>query len=127
MPSLTLFSGPCSPQLAEQLRRQLETRQVQSVVPPLVRDDLSLAATELVSNACKAGANSVDVTLVAESNKIEIQVADDAPGIPRMGAPGPYDTSGRGLMILAALATQWGTVSIPNDGKTVWARFSTAR
>ena len=39
-------------------------------------------------------------------------------------APGPDDESGRGLLLVDALADRWGTAPYPPSGKTVWAEFS---
>jgi signal transduction histidine kinase len=92
------------------------------VVPQAKRDDLMLAATELVTNAYNAGANTVDVELRTPPPYLELHVTDNAPGVPLIGHQTVNDTSGRGLLILAALAEQWG-FRIEAIGKTVWARF----
>ncbi|WP_331449206.1 ATP-binding protein [Streptomyces prasinus] len=39
-------------------------------------------------------------------------------------AASPHDESGRGLLIVAALADRWGTEPYPPGGKTVWAEVS---
>jgi hypothetical protein len=44
---------------------------------------------------------------------------------PRLRAPEPFSTAGRGLEIVSGLATRWGTELLP-DGKNVWAELAAA-
>lgn len=125
MTMLLLFSGPCTEQTASEVRRRLASGPVAALVAPRVREDLTLAATELLTNAVRAGASTVDVALHADRGHIDLQVTDDAPGQPQQLRPGILDVHGRGLQIVAALAAQWGHRP-KDDGKTVWARFPTA-
>ncbi|MGH3361786.1 MAG: ATP-binding protein [Nocardioides sp.] len=101
-------------------------------------DDVALCVTELGANAALHGAAAfMSVTLTTKHERVTVSVEDDgqvlgSAVVPRADysvdvAPGPHaladePTTGRGLAIVAALATQWG-VDITADGKKVWAEF----
>lgn len=127
MNSLLLFSGPCTEQTAAEVRRTLASAPVTALLPAALREDLILAATELLTNAVRAGATTVDVALDVAPGQVELKVADDAPGRPRRRQPALSDVHGRGLQILDAVAAQWGhrpAAGRAAAGKTVWARFA---
>lgn len=48
------------------------------------------------------------------------QVADRDVGAVAMGSAPPHSESGRGLIVVTALAARWGTEPYPPSGKTVW-------
>jgi hypothetical protein len=50
---------------------------------------------------------------------VRVLVSDAGGGVPTVGHPEPTAPSGRGLALVEALSTDWGTDSRP-DGKTVW-------
>ncbi|WP_245996346.1 ATP-binding protein [Streptomyces armeniacus] len=51
--------------------------------------------------------------------------AERLPGT-RRHAPHPDDESGRGLLLVGALADRWGVIPGPVPGKTVWAELDLA-
>jgi len=75
---------------------------------PRAVDDLSVVATELVTNAWQAGAHTVDVWCWHESGEMGVQVDDDGPGLrdPLAGYRRPPSTTvgGRGLWIVRQLS-----------------------
>jgi signal transduction histidine kinase len=86
-----------------------------------MRDDTLLLTTELVTNAVQYGDDEVTVRVWAEPHRVRVEVSDTNPGQPRLGATGIDDESGRGLQIVASLATRWGTMPGAADpAKTVW-------
>ena len=50
-------------------------------------------------------------------------MSDDNPRPARLQHPEPSTPAGRGLLLVEALAEQWGQRR-PNHGKTVWARLA---
>lgn len=120
----TLYSGPAVPQAAVEVRRALETLPRPDALPPGMLADLQLAATELITNAIRAGSPTITVVIAVPPPVLQLAVSDDADGLPIIGDPSGDATHGRGLNILAAVAERWGVDRHPGDGKTIWATFS---
>lgn len=86
--------------------------------------DVTLVASELVTNAVQAGAREITVQIRAAGAWVELRVSDDAEGWPIQKRSDHDDVRGRGLFITAQLAAQWSATEHP-AGKTVtaaWAR-----
>lgn len=93
------------------------------------RDDIALVATELLTNAARAARALVRLSVDVHRTWIEVVVTDDAPGRPQPRATTALDTSGRGLSIVDALATEWGVRTVEESGpagglKSVWVRVA---
>ena len=92
--------------------------------------DAALIASELVGNAVRhgrplpAGDISVEWSLAPDSYYIAVTDGGTSPAVAAKDAD-IHDTSGRGLMIIAALSREWGVI---NNGTstTVWARAELA-
>ena len=83
-----------------------------------------LIVTELAGNAVRHAVGPLHLMVAVRGNYLQIAVRDGSPGLPRpvdfTGGPIDPVEHGRGLHLIAALATSWGT--IPSvDGKVVWA------
>ncbi len=90
---------------------------------PSVIDDAELLISEIVTNAVRHGAGKVVLRLRLDPPGIGIAVADDGEQMPEFSAsPPPIDEpSGRGLLIVDAIASQWGVEANEDPpGKTVW-------
>ncbi|MFF2501976.1 SpoIIE family protein phosphatase [Streptomyces sp. NPDC058067] len=107
-------------------------------VRALVRDQLTrwglaalaptaeLLAGELVANAVRhARTRTVEVRLV-RSGTLVCEVEDDDQRLPTLLSAGPGDEFGRGLRVVSALASEWGT-SRTGSGKTVWCELALPR
>ena len=96
--------------------------EARSMPAPLVAD-AALATTELVTNALLHGRPPIELRARLEDTEVRIEVRDRATYQPRKLRPHQTDEHGRGLHIVAALASQWGTR--PTDhGKTVWCTLT---
>ena len=92
-------------------------------VPPPEPEDLVLVASELVTNAVRAGATTIGVELVAAADRVELRVTDDATGWPTMRHADWDDLSGRGLEIVEDIADEWHATDLSN-GKQVTVAWS---
>ncbi|WP_406308301.1 ATP-binding protein [Streptomyces griseoaurantiacus] len=96
-------------------------------------ETLTLIAAELAANAVRHGhvpGRDFHLRLTATSDTLRVEVTDtrtervppSSPQVPRGDAE-----SGRGLLIVAGLATRWGTgPRLGAPGKTVWAELAAA-
>jgi anti-sigma regulatory factor (Ser/Thr protein kinase) len=94
-------------------------------------DTAELLVSELVSNATRHGGGSPVVTLSVRHDSLEVSVTDsDLDHLPNPvdhqhsdGLPlEPTSEGGRGLAIVDALASEWGTTTT-DQGKHVWFRL----
>jgi anti-sigma regulatory factor (Ser/Thr protein kinase) len=79
-----------------------------------------LVASELATNAVRAGTGPVVVDLEIRREHVRVSVEDDARGWPVPQVHEPIEAHGRGLLIVATLAREWG-VHASGLGKRVWA------
>lgn len=85
-------------------------------------DDAQLIITELATNAVIHAGSPFSVATRADESGVRISVGDSDPVTPAMREHAPLATSGRGLRLVTALASDWG-VEVTADGKTVWAEL----
>jgi serine phosphatase RsbU (regulator of sigma subunit)/anti-sigma regulatory factor (Ser/Thr protein kinase) len=88
-------------------------------------DDIALAAAELLSNAVQHGFAPVTVTVSGGADRIRVEVSDGNRRPPVRPAFSTTNMTGRGLSLVESLSDRWG-VELHQDGKTVWAEFTTA-
>ena len=86
-------------------------------------EDVVLVASELVTNAVRAGASRIGVELTAVGECLELGVTDDATGWPTTRHPSWDETGGRGLAIVEKVADEWTTMTLAT-GKRVTATWS---
>jgi anti-sigma regulatory factor (Ser/Thr protein kinase) len=88
-------------------------------------DDLLLIVNELVSNAFDHGRGPYALRLrqFTEPCSVRIEVDDASPELPVLGNSRIGDHRGRGLIMINALAKDWGVTPGPT-GKTVWAEIT---
>jgi hypothetical protein len=95
-------------------------------VDPDAIDTAALITTELASNAVKAsppGSGFVAIRLKATGGRILLEVWDHSEARPELVLAGRDDESGRGLALVDALASGWGTYAARSGGKVVWAEI----
>ncbi|MFI5954727.1 SpoIIE family protein phosphatase [Cryptosporangium sp. NPDC051539] len=91
-------------------------------LPPLVRDDIVLAVSELVANALLYGGAAEQLRLRRSANRIVVEVFDREPAMPRPRIADADAESGRGLFLVRRVARRWGARAVPG-GKAVWCEF----
>jgi anti-sigma regulatory factor (Ser/Thr protein kinase) len=109
-------SFPSEPQAVTAAR--LFVRRVLTDVPPEIRDAAELMTSELTTNCVRHAGTEFEVT-VDSREPIHIAVSDTGAGDPQVLSPAPTDPSGRGLLIVSKLASDWGVIPAA-PGKTVW-------
>ena len=84
-------------------------------------DDAELVVSELVTNAYlhAPGTDSFELELVRRAEGVRISLADGASVRPIIADLGDEHPSGRGMAIIAQLATGWGAED-HHGGKRVW-------
>jgi anti-sigma regulatory factor (Ser/Thr protein kinase) len=102
------------------MRRALDDADVESDV----FDAVVLLTSEVVTNAVLHARSPIEVAVEIGSHTVRVQVSDGLPGL-----RGDADRSrhgGRGLVLVAAMASHWGIAKREDiGGKSVW--FEVAR
>ncbi|WP_406285731.1 SpoIIE family protein phosphatase [Streptomyces sp. NBC_00209] len=82
-----------------------------------------LAAGELVANSLQHGTPPMRLGLRRTDRRLIIEVTDGDDHLPRRRRAEPADEAGRGISIVASIATSWGSRRTPGGGKAVWCEF----
>lgn len=85
-------------------------------------DEVELVASELVTNAVLHAQSSPKITLRRDGNRIRLEVSDASAVPPLQRHFGVTAATGRGIGLVDAMASTWGTTARAN-GKTVWCEF----
>ncbi|MEV7124441.1 ATP-binding protein [Streptomyces sp. NPDC093260] len=93
-------------------------------------DTVVLVVAELVANAVLHGrvpGRDFALSLSCDAGRgiVRIEVTDTHPALPARKAPGTDEDGGRGLLLVDALAADWGVRDRLGPGKTVWAECTT--
>ena len=96
----------------------LESWQAENLI-----ENAALVVTELATNAVLHARSGFTVTMSLSPGVLRVSVEDGGHGAAARRASLPADESGRGLALVAALATRWDTAASV-AGKTVWAELT---
>ncbi|MFI1188983.1 SpoIIE family protein phosphatase [Streptomyces californicus] len=83
-----------------------------------------LATSELVANSLQHGTPPMRLGLRRTDRRLIIEVTDGDDHLPRRRRAEPVDEAGRGISIIASIATSWGSRRTPGGGKAVWCEFA---
>ncbi|WP_424569785.1 ATP-binding SpoIIE family protein phosphatase [Streptomyces sp. CH-036] len=92
--------------------------------PVELRDLGVLATSELVANSLQHGTPPMRLGLRRTDRRLIIEVTDGDDHLPRRRQAEPADEAGRGISIIASIATSWGSRRTPGGGKAVWCEFA---
>ncbi len=95
--------------------------------PVELRDLGVLATSELVANSLQHGTPPMRLGLRRTDRRLIIEVTDGDDHLPRRRQAEPADEAGRGISIIASIATSWGSRRTPGGGKAVWCEFALPR
>jgi signal transduction histidine kinase len=130
---------PCTPSSVPLARRHIRAALAGWHVPDddpagEVWEDLELVVGELAGNATRFCQGRIEMKLEVHRDRARLEVLDDGVAMESLhltsrSAPDPDAESGRGLVIVSALATSWGaertTTSLAGgSGTRVWAEMA---
>ena len=85
------------------------------------QDDALVVVDELVANAVLHAGTEIELRFALQDDRLGIAVADRAPSRPNVTSPGEAAESGRGLLLVNALARSWHVLPRRGGGKVVRA------
>lgn len=94
---------------------------------PELHDLGVLAASELVANSLQHGTPPMRLRLRRTDRRLIVEVTDGDDHLPRRRRAEPADEAGRGISIVATIASSWGSRRTPGGGKAVWCEFALPR
>jgi anti-sigma regulatory factor (Ser/Thr protein kinase) len=87
-------------------------------------DLVMLLVSELVTNAVRYTAGEISLRIWADGGRLRMEIHDDEPKLPVPRRADANHDSGRGLLLVQELSSDWGAQAV-KDGKIVW--FELAR
>jgi anti-sigma regulatory factor (Ser/Thr protein kinase) len=85
-------------------------------------DVAALLVSEVVTNAVRYSSGPIELLLRRSPSAIWFEIGDEDSRLPRLRHARSDDEGGRGLALVQALASAWGTREVPT-GKVVWFRL----
>jgi anti-sigma regulatory factor (Ser/Thr protein kinase) len=85
-----------------------------------------LLTSELVSNVTRHVGSPMTVRALRGPSRIRVEVDDDSRTAPVLRHPSAHEPRGRGILLIDALADEWGT-ELRDHGKTVWFEIDATR
>jgi serine phosphatase RsbU (regulator of sigma subunit)/anti-sigma regulatory factor (Ser/Thr protein kinase) len=99
------------------------TAQSLAAEPEHLVEDAEQVVSELVTNAILHGAEPVTLRILRGEHALRLEVEDSGRTIPVVSLPSTDMMTGRGLSLVAAIASGWG-VEESLVGKVVWAELA---
>jgi anti-sigma regulatory factor (Ser/Thr protein kinase) len=94
-------------------------------LPGELVDTATLLTSEMVTNAVLHAGTDIEVAVHRGGTVVRIDVADHSPVVPVVKHFAPDAATGRGLVLLQAMAACWGVEAAP-QGKVVWFELALA-
>lgn len=86
--------------------------------------EIVLVTSELLTNAVRASSGNTGLHIVGHRDHVLVEVRDESPAPAVARAASSADTGGRGLAIVQALSTRWGSSPSQPTGKVVWSKLA---
>ena len=113
---------PAEVTAASEARHRLAATLARLGPPAALLEDARVVVTELATNAVRHAGSAFSVSIDGDGARVRIGVRDRSRALPAPQEPSVHRLSGRGLLLVAALASRWGVEPRP-DGKVVWAEL----
>lgn len=110
---------PPSPASAQAARRVV-TEALLALSRPELVDDVATVVSELVANAVIHAHTEIELSVQPAGAGVRVAVSDGSHILPRWTPAATMAISGRGLILVQRLSSEWGVES-HGPGKTVWA------
>lgn len=123
---LGLMTYPPKIAAVRQARRYVQDAVATSPTPALA-EVAGLLVAELAVNAVLHARTDFDVAVEGTADGVRISVRDRSPAMTVLMAPSATAMSGRGLALVAALASRWGAAPSVSGSKTVWFELCSER
>lgn len=111
---------PPEPDQVSRLRQITTTFLLRRSVPSSLADDVVVTVSELVTNGIEHGHGPVVLRARLTDAEVLVEVSDESQAPARLRAPTDDEVRGRGLLLVSALAHDWG---VRDEGRTTWAAF----
>jgi anti-sigma regulatory factor (Ser/Thr protein kinase) len=89
---------------------------------PRMVETAELLVTELATNALVYGKSPIELQVLLLDDTVTFAVADSDPPLPRFRRSSYDDEGGRGLQLVATMASRWGARAT-SAGKVVWCEL----
>ena len=89
-------------------------------VPDRVVDTVELLTSEVVTNAIVHGESGPHLAVTVDGSVVRVAVQDRSPAMPVRHLTQLDAVSGRGVVIVEAMASAWGVERERNGSKRVW-------
>jgi anti-sigma regulatory factor (Ser/Thr protein kinase) len=87
--------------------------------------DAQLLTSEIVTNAVRHASGILTIAIECDRRQLAVAVSDESPDVPVVRESGDEDLGGRGMRLVAHLASAWGSTPRPDGtGKVVWFRLA---
>jgi anti-sigma regulatory factor (Ser/Thr protein kinase) len=91
------------------------------LAPRRLVDDVMLVVSELVTNATTHGRGEIGLVLRVSDDEVFVAVKDRGQDLGASPLPADsFEEHGRGLVIVAEVASSWGVHGLGDAGKLVW-------
>jgi anti-sigma regulatory factor (Ser/Thr protein kinase) len=105
--------------------RRIATAKLRHWVLESLIDPAQLLISELVTNALRYGSGpEIAFRFILATDVLVIEVDDGSSHTPQVRQPAPEDESGRGMVLVSSIATDWG---VSPDGSVTWCSLAIPR
>lgn len=118
--------GP-DPDSAKRARLALEEVLASAAVDPEATANALLVLSEIITNVIRHARTDFTVRAEVKDRTLRVEVLDYDPRPPMLQSVDAASTSGRGLHMVAVIASSWGWSAAEGEaesGKVVWAELS---